>query len=166
MSRLLFLIIALFSLPSCAEEKNHQVRFIYAGFDFYVPSNPTVVGAEGGEENFTFFRFGPKKGSDYLAFTDITNESRDYGCSTQEFYAHLAGVSDISTCSKSEIDSFKKIFVGDSEVGEWASDDLASYYFYNKSKSALLIFSKEKIIKIDTDYLSMPDLKNILRNYL
>jgi hypothetical protein len=166
MSRLLILIIALFSFSCCAEEESNHVKFIYAGFDFYVPSNPTVVGVKGGEDNFTFFRFGSEKGSDYLAFTDITNESIDYGCSAQEFYAHLAGVSDISTCSKSEIDSFKKIFVGDSEVGEWASDKLVSYYFYSRSKSALLIFSKDKIIKIDTDYLSMPDLKNIIRNYL
>jgi len=143
-----------------------EVRFIYSGFDFIVPSGAVVVGTQGGGDNFTFFRFSDKKGKDYLSFTDITSESTDYGCSVKEFYAHLAGVSGASKCSQVEIESFKKIFVGDSEAGEWSGNELIAYYFCGSEKSHMLVFIKDKIIKVDTDHLAKSDLKRIIKRYL
>lgn len=153
-------------LPSFVLASEEDVRFIYSGFDFIVPSGAVVFGAQGGSDNFTFFRFGEQKGKYYLSFTDITSESPGYGCEAKVFYSHLAGVSGASTCSKSEIDSFKKVFVGDSEVGEWLGKELAAYYFYGAEKSHMFIFSKNRIIKIDTDFLSKSDLKHIIKYYL
>lgn len=160
----LFLLISL--LPSLAIGGEREVRFIYSGLEFLVPSGAVVFGAEGGGDNFTFFRFSDQKGKNYLTFTDITYESIDYGCGAKEFFAHLAGVSGPSTCSKSEIESFKKLFVGNSEVGEWSGKELIAYYFYGSDKSHMLVFSNDKIIKIDTDYLAKPDLRKIVDYYL
>jgi len=166
MRKYMFVLIIQFLFSAVALSGENEVRFVYSGFNFYIPKGATVVGAEGGQDNFTFFRFGDDKGKEYLAFTDITNESVDYGCSAQKFYAHLAGVSGPSTCSNQEIDSFKKILVGDSEVGEWIGKHLTSYYFYNDSKSFLYVFGKDKAIKIDSDFLSKSVLKRIIKEYL
>ncbi|MAR89396.1 MAG: hypothetical protein CML06_00735 [Pseudomonadales bacterium] len=159
----LFFLVGLLSSFATAGEKD--IKFIYSGFEFTVPSGARVFGAQGGRDNFTFFRFSDQKGKDYLSFTDITSESPDYGCSVQEFYAHIAGVSETSTCSKPEIESFKKVFVGDSEVGEWTGKDMTAYYFYGADRSHLLVFAKDRIIKIDTDHLTKPKLKKIIGYY-
>ncbi len=158
--------IAVFLLSTLSYAGEQPVRFIYSGFDFYVPAGATVIGSQGGPDNFTFFRYGDKKGKDYLAFTDITDEAIDYGCKTKEFYAHLAGLSGPSTCSKQEIDSFNKVFVQGAEVGSWSGSDLTSYYFYKDDQAFLFVFSKDKVIKIDTDHLSKSGLKSIIKKYI
>jgi hypothetical protein len=166
MSKFAFLFLVLFSFSNIAVSDENDVRFFYSGFDFHIPKGATVIGTEGSQDNFTFFRFGNRKGKEYLAFTDITNESVDYGCSTQQFFSHLAGISGPSTCSSQEIDSFKKIFVSNSDVGEWSGKSLTSYYFFSDSKSFLYVFGENKIIKIESDFISKSDLKNVIKDYL
>ncbi|PIE41026.1 MAG: hypothetical protein CSA49_05510 [Gammaproteobacteria bacterium] len=161
-----FVFLVIFFVSGSVLAGDGNTRFIYSSFEFYVPSGATVVGFHGGSDSFAFFRYGNEKTKHYLAFTDMTNEATDYGCSAKEFYGHLAGLYGPSTCSKQEIESFKKVFVQGAKVGAWLGDEFTSFYFCKDDQAFLFIFAKGKIVKIDTDYLSESALRNIVKKYI
>ncbi|WP_250657053.1 hypothetical protein [Alkalimarinus coralli] len=167
MSRLLFILFGMLIFPMSVLSDNSSVKFIYSGFDFYIPGGASIIGTKGGRENFTFFRYGSNNGKEFLAFSDISKDDTiEYGCDVQEFYAQLAGRSSSNSCSQSEIASFKKYFVGNSDTGEWSNTDFTSYYFSNNEHSFLFVFKDDKVIKIDSDFMDKNELKRIISQYV
>jgi len=167
MIRFFIISLLLLTLSPFSIAETNTTRFIYSSLDFYIPSNPTVVGSKAGYDNFVFFRYGDEKGKRFLAFSNMTNDkSVNYGCSAENFYAKLIDENKDYSCNKTEIESFKKYFASNSETGKWNGDNFTSYYFYNIEKSFLFIFKDNTSIKIDTNFLSLNELKDIVRNYV
>ena len=164
MVRLLIVLLALFSISAHGAP---STRFIYSGIDFNIQSNASVIGSKGGDENFVFFRYGEEQTKKYLAFSDMSNDkSIKYGCKPKEFFSHLAGINVSHKCNKSEVESFQKYIVSDSDKGEWSGEDFNAYYFVGMKQSFLFVFKGKNLIKVDSDFLKKDGLKSLIKAYI
>lgn len=167
MHRLISILFVLLFLPTSALGEGSSVKFIYSDLAFYIPAEASIIGTKGGDENFTFFRYSTNKGKDFLAFSDMSKDnSSHYGCDPQTFFGLLAGEPHPNDCNKSEVESFRQHFVGNSDKGRWNSAEFTVYYFVSAGQSFLFVFKDDKTIKIDSDFLDKKELRDIVKHYL
>ena len=138
-------------------------KLSYSGINVSIPAGQKAIGSAGGEGNFLVFKFSEKAGKKYLAFTDITKDnSIKYGCDTNIFFSVLYKESANNTCNVEELAAYEHVFLKDTDHGIWVTGSIKAYYMVGKTQSFVFLFSKNKIIKIDSDFLSKDQLKNII----
>lgn len=164
MKNILWLIIfTIYSSVVNAQTSNVNVQLVYSGFDFLIPPGQSAVGSNGGEDNFLVFRYGEQKGKRYLAFTDMSNDlSIKYGCEAIDFFSEVFESNGNEKCNRNELVNFKKVFLLGAEIGVWKGGDATAYYTIGDSQSFVFLFGNNRIIKIDTDFLTEGALKSVL----
>ncbi|PCJ36400.1 MAG: hypothetical protein COA99_13200 [Moraxellaceae bacterium] len=165
MKNICLIILILGSSFCFAKTDAIDVHLVYSGFDFLIPSGQDAVGANGGDNNFLVFRYGKEKGTEYLAFTDISNDE-GYGCKSSEFYADLFEIRENSKCNKNELVTFKESLIENSESGSWKGKNTISYYSISEPQSLVFLVYKDKVIKVDTDFLTKKELKKIFEKVI
>lgn len=145
-----------------------KTELLYSNHTFSVPKNTTLVALLGGDDNILVLRYGSEKSKKYIAFSDVkSDESQSFGCEPSVFFAALFTASSGDTCNSDELTAFKDVFVNDHDVGEWAGDKLKVYFSIGNNQSFLFAFDGSgKMIKIDTDFLSKTELKNVVSHAL
>ncbi len=113
-------------------------------------------------------RYGSEKGKRYLAFSDMKGDKTvDFGCDPAKFFGAIFTNASGTDCNQDELGAFKKVFVNGHDVGSWSGDKLTVYFSVSNDKSFLFAFdSSGKSIKIDSDFLSKSELKNVVSGAL
>jgi hypothetical protein len=164
-----FSLLLLLNVFGCQASANPaKTELLYSGHVFSVPQNPTLVASIGGDDNILVLRYGPEKSKKYIAFSDVkSDESQSFGCEASVFFAAIFTASSGDSCNSDELTAFKDVFVNGHDVGEWSGDKLKVYFSIGKDQSFLFAFDATgKMIKIDTDYLSKTELKDVVSNAL
>jgi hypothetical protein len=141
-----------------------KTDLLYSGHVFSVPQNAFVIAAIGGDDNILILRYGPERGKKYLAFSDITGDnSVEFQCEPSAFFEALFTASTGEGCNQDELNAFKRVFIKNHDIGQWVGDKLTVYFSISQQQSFLFVFDDAgKAIKIDTDYLSKTDLKEVV----
>ena len=144
------------------------VELSYSGFDFHVPSGSLAVASSGGQNNFLVLRYGPAKGKQYLAFTDMTHENAMlYGCKPVAYYPAVLGFTEPGGCNRVQIESFRQVFLQSDDKAVWQNnDEVRIFYTESSGMSYVFLLTDRKVIKIDTDFMSVGELQRGVFNYL
>lgn len=164
-----FSLLLLLNVFGCHASVNPtKTELLYSDHVFSVPQNPTLIASLGGDDNILVVRYSALKSKKYIAFSDVKNdESASFGCEASVFFAALFTASPGDSCNLDELNAFKDVFVNGQDVGEWAGDKLKVYFSIGKDQSFLFAFDATgKMVKIDTDYLSKAELKDVVSNAL
>lgn len=168
MKKWFVLLVGLVSIGCTASEPPAKTDLFYSGHFFTVPQNAFVIASTGGDDNMLILRYGPDKGKKYLAFSDIRGDkSVDFGCDPSKFFGALFSNMSGIDCNQDQLSAFKKVFVNGHDVGSWSGDKLTVYFSVSNDQSFLFAFdSSGKSIKIDSDFLSKSELRNIVSSAL
>ncbi len=163
-----FILCLILSTLSVNVFSQPYTDLIYSDLKFTLPGNFTLIGNFGGKDNILIFRYGNKKGRNYIAFTDMTNDkSIDYGCSSNIFYIDLFSKNSSTSCNKDEIKILSTVFVDNNEIATWKTKKYTLNYSSNHTKSFVFISGKNgKLIKIDSDFINKDDFKNMFKHIL
>ena len=145
-----------------------KIEVSYSGYVFLVPQKASVIASIGGSDNILALRYGAEKGKRYLAFSEIKGDGAvDFGCAPSVFFGAVFAASADAGCNPDELSAFKKVFVEKQDAGKWAGDKLTVYFSIGKEQSFLFVFDGAgKAIKIDTDFLSKAELKDVVSRAL
>jgi len=95
------------------------------------------------------------------------DRSLDLGCRPSAFFAAVFADGADAGCNKEGIDAFQKVFVETKETGVWSGEKLTVYYSISDDQSFLFAFDKsDTAFKIDTDFLTKTDLKDLVSGAL
>jgi hypothetical protein len=162
---LCFVMLSMTSLRAAASD---GVELSYSGFDFHVPSGSVAVASNGGQNNFLVLRYGAAKGKQYLAFTDMTRENAMlYGCKPVAYYPAVLGFTEPGNCNQMQIESFRQVFLQSDEKAVWQNnDEVRIFYTESSGMRYVFVLTDRKVIKIDTDFMSIGELQRVVFNYL
>lgn len=165
---LLPLLLFLAAFGGHASVKPEKMDLLYNGHVFSVPQKASVIASIGGSDNILALRYGAEKGKRYLAFSEIKgDEAVDFGCEPAVFFGAVFAASADAGCNPDELNAFKKVFVEKQDAGKWVGDKLTVYFSIGKELSFLFVFDGAgKAIKIDTDFLSKAELKDVVSGAL
>lgn len=158
----LFLLFAVLGCDASVDPV--KTDLLYNGHAFSVPQNPFVIASIGGDDNILILRYGPERSVKYLAFSDIKGDkSVDFRCEPSVFFEVLFTASSREDCNQDELNAFKNVFIKNHDVGQWGGSKLTVYFSIGKEQSFLFAFDDAgKSIKIDTDFLSKAELKEVV----
>jgi hypothetical protein len=168
-NRVLWVTLLSFLSFGCSVPAPHsKAQLSYVGHLFAIPANASVILSTGGEENILILRYGAAKGERYLGFSDMAaDRSLDLGCRPSAFFAAVFADGVDTGCNKEGIDAFQKVFVDAKDTGVWSGEKLTVYYSISDDHSFLFAFDKsDKAFKIDTDFLTKNDLKDLVSGAL
>jgi hypothetical protein len=162
--KIFLILIAAWAASSAIAAPAANIELYYAGHVFRVPANPAVIAATGGDDNILLLRYSSDKSKKYLAFSNMKSETNlDFGCATAQFFEALFTSRLDTSCHQEVLNSFKKTFIDGRDVGKWSSEKLTLYFSIHNEKSFLFAFDATgKSIKIDSDFLSKTELKNLV----
>jgi len=158
----------LLSLSCTASDQPQRTALIYDGYTFSIPDNPLLIASNAGDENLLILKYSAEKGKQYLSFSNINEDkSLNINCDAKIFFDYVFSEHAGNECNKDEIDSFKKIFITQQDTGTWRGKKMTIHYSISSEQSFMFAFGVDgKAIKIDTDFLSKSDLKNIIKDAL
>ena len=169
MNRVLWVTLLSFLSFGCSVPATQsKAQLSYGGHLFAIPANASVILNAGGDENILILRYGAAKGKRYLGFSDMAaDRSLDLGCRPSTFFAAVFADGTAAGCNKEGIDAFQKVFVETKETGVWSGEKLTVYYSISDDHSFLFAFDKSgKAFKIDTDFLTKNELKDLVSGAL
>ncbi|BCE01364.1 hypothetical protein [Marinicellulosiphila megalodicopiae] len=174
MKKLLYVLIFALILISaiCAnlflnQNSESRVDVHYLGMNFSVPSNHMLIGLIQGGNDLLVLKYGDELSKQYIGFTNESKPSGiDYQCELQEFYHDVFTEAVNSNCNAEEMGAFKKVFLSNNEFGQWKNNDFISYYISGDKGVFLFVILKEKVIRINSDYLALQELKEIVLQHL
>lgn len=164
MLRLVTLLFVFFlSLSACAQPR---IKLVYSDLTFSLPGSISAMGDAGGGQNILIVRYGDVKGQNFIAFSDMTNDSSlDYGCPAAVFFRGVFSDSVDKACNKESLDIMRQVFVEGKDVASWSTKDYEIKYSKDHNKIfAFIIGGNGKLVKIDSDFISKDSLKRILGN--
>lgn len=161
------IISLIFFAYSSVAFSGDSFKFIYAGFDFILPENQSVIGSMGGGDNIIIFRYGDVVGEKYISFTNMTNdENINYGCDAKEFFNDSFSFKKETSCNNDQLTAFQSVFLLNRDYGVWGKEKNV-YFSFDLSESIVFVLGKDgSVVKIDSDFLSKEELKDILSNYV
>ncbi|HFB63994.1 MAG TPA: hypothetical protein ENJ60_00500 [Aeromonadales bacterium] len=162
---ILYLVLSTISINVFSQP---YTELIYSELKFNLPGNFTLVGDLGGKDNILIFRYGDKKGKNYIAFTDMTNDkSIDYRCSPSIFYMDLFSKNNNTRCNKEKINILNTVFIDNNEIITWKTEKYTLNYSSDHNKAFVFISGKDgKLIKIDSDFISRKEFKSMFEHIL
>lgn len=155
-------VLALLLFSSTTLSANN-IKLIYATLEFSIPSGFSTLADLHNDENFLVFKYGTNKSADYLAFTNMTNDSSlEYGCLPYTFYNDLFSNANESQCNAESLTILRDVFINNATVDIWHYKHAQLNYSQKDGKSFVFLTTHNgKLIKIDSDFIIKQDLKNI-----
>ncbi|GGX52735.1 hypothetical protein [Saccharospirillum salsuginis] len=148
----------------------------YAGYDFSIPANPSVVVSSGDNDrvDILMFKYDHPERSGYITLMNMSSdptleELQDVrGCDFATFIEDLITRNDDTTCNREPLEAFYKD-LGESDFGSWDGKDNSKWlYMFDMDKSLIYLISPgEKIVQIATDMLNTErELKAVINQYV
>lgn len=155
--------VFILSLPACAQPR---IKLVYSDLNFNLPSSISAMGDAGGEQNILIIRYGDVRGKNFIAFSDMTNDSSvDYGCPASDFFHGVFSDRASPTCNKDNMSLMRQVFVEGKQVESWSVNGYEIAYSKGDKKTfAFVIRDNGKLVKIDSDFISKDSLKEMLEN--
>ena len=161
----LFLLAITFSTFAFAESGHFKMS--YHGYNFYLPEAPKASGFLGSENDTVVLKYGEDPGEGLVGFS-IESEMATGGCDPEEFFKEVLGKTE-KGCDRLAVESFQHVFVENRDVGVWSGEDHNFYYFVGDPKTTVFFATRDsdnKILKVDTNFLTKKTLKRLFKEYL
>lgn len=160
-----FFLVAL-SWPVFASDST--MRVVYQDFDFYVPDNPETVGYLDSETHLMVLKYDSQPGKKYIGFS-FEQDMDTGGCEAAKFFtAVLTGME--PGCNRASVEAFRHVFLDNRESGVWKGEKYGFYYFFGEKLSTVFVIPRlgeaNEVLKMDTDFLSLPDMRRLVKAYL
>lgn len=139
----------------------------YHGYNFYLPEAPKAFGFLGSENDTIVLKYGDDPGEGLVGFS-VESEMATGGCEPEEFFKEVLGKAG-NDCDRLAVESFQHIFVEDRDVGVWSGEGHNFYYFVGDPKTTVFFAARDsdnKILKVDTNFLTKKTLKKLFNEYL
>lgn len=174
LSRLLLIVSWMMFIGTCQADDSMLVT--YAGCDFSIPSNPSVVATSGENDhvNILMFKYDDPEKSGYITLMNMSSdpmleEMLDVrGCDFATFIEDLITRNEDTTCNREPLEAFYED-LENSDFGSWDGKDERKWlYMVDMEKSFIyLIAPDEKVIQVTTNLLSgEKELKTIIDHHL
>ena len=148
-------IFAIMSIiPLSLSANGNDLRIVYGELDFYIPSNPSVIGYLGTDKSIIGF--------------SLDKEVNTGGCGPRVFFKSVLN-KDASECDAEAVESFRYVFMKHRDSGAWSSGNKEIFYFIGSDKSTVFLVeegSDNKIYKIESNFLSEKGIKKIFASHL
>lgn len=140
-----------------------SVELLYSKMRFSLPSGFTLVGDMGGEDNVLIFRYGDALGKDFIAFTDMTDDtSVEYGCTVSSFFDTMFSSEKNPECDKELLGAMKEVFINGKTSEAWVVGDKTVYFSSGDGKTfAFIRHGSEKLVKVDSDFLDKEGVRGL-----
>lgn len=161
----LFLLAITFSTFTFAESDHFKMS--YHGYNFYLPEAPKTFGFLGSENDTIVLKYGDDPGEGLVGFS-VESEMATGGCDPEEFFKEVLGKAE-NDCDRLAVESFQHIFFEDRDVGVWSGEGHNFYYFVGDPKTTVFFATRDsnnKILKVDTNFLTKKTLKKLFNEYL
>lgn len=161
----LFLLAIVVSVFAFAESKNF--KFNYHGYNLYLPEVPKSAGFLGSESDTIVLKYSDDPGEGLVGFS-VESGMATGGCDANAFFKEVLGENK-EECDRLAVESFQRIFVDGRESGVWLGEDHNFYYFIGDTKTTIFFptsDSDNKIIKVDTNFLTKKTMKKVFNEYL
>jgi hypothetical protein len=161
----LFLLVLVVSVFAFAE--NDNFKFVYHGYNFYFPEAPKSAGFLGSENDTIVLKYGDDSGEGLVGFS-VESEMATGGCDPEAFFKEVLKEAK-EGCDGLAVQSFQHVFVDDREAGVWSGEDHDFYYFIGDNKTTVFFATSDsdnKILKVDTNFLTKKTMKQVFNEYL
>ncbi len=162
----IFILVFMSLLPLSLSASDSNLRIVYGENDFYIPSNPSVVGYLGTDSEILIAKYSDEPGKDIVGFS-VDKEVNTGGCSPGVFFKSVLSKNE-PECDKKAIESFRYVFMKNRDSGIWSSGDKEFFYFIGSDKSTVFLTEKgtdKKTYKIESNFLSKEGVKDIFASY-
>lgn len=161
----LFLLTIIFSTFVFAE--SDYFKMSYHGYNFYLPETPKSSGFLGSENDTIVLKYGDVSGEGLVGFS-VESEMGTGGCDPDAFFKEVLGKAE-KGCDRLAVESFQHVFVDDRDAGVWSGEGHKFYYFIGDPKATVFFATNDsdnKIIKVDTNFLTKKTLEKVFNEYL
>jgi len=167
MKTIVFFLVIIFSGVALAEDQNDYFKFVYHGFDFYIPEAPKSAGFLGSPNKTIIVKYGDAPGEKLVGFS-VENEMETGECEPEFFFREVLGEVEAG-CGELAVESFRRVFVDDRETGVWSGERYDFYYFFGNKRSTIFFASEvpdKAILKVDSNFLTKNQIKRAFKAYL
>ena len=134
----------------------------FAGLAFTLPAQPMVIATANQRADFLVVKYSTEPGRDYVAFSQ---EARiDNSCPSEAFFQAVLKPAQNTTCDHQAVAIFTQQFAHKYPAQHWFSAEHNAYYFQtdDQRKFVFIPLSADKLLKIDSDFLSEQQLRSLL----
>jgi|GEM_PF-6945883 len=162
-------LLLLVSPIGLASGPDAAIELIFAGIHFKIPAQQEVIALGRGKQRFLIFKYGKRKGKEYLSFTDRSDDIHGlYGCEASKFYARVFGTRETGECKARDVAIYRAPMLSEKKKnGVWRGTNMTAYFSIGGRQSCIFVFQgSDKFIQIDSDFLDKEALKGILVEYV
>tara|TARA_Y100001001_G_scaffold151448_1_gene163039 strand:- start:62 stop:562 length:501 start_codon:yes stop_codon:yes gene_type:complete len=163
----LFVFMIMSIIPLSLWASGNDLRVVYGELDFYIPSNPSVIGYLGTDSEILIAKYSDEPGKSIIGFS-LDKEVNTGGCGPRVFFKSVLG-KDASECDEEAVESFRYVFMKNRDSGTWRSGNKEIFYFIGSDKSTVFLLeegSGNKTYKIESNFLSKKEIKKIFASHL
>lgn len=145
-------------------KNNEPLAVIYNGITFNAPTAPLIVAQSNSADKMLILKYSKEKGKKYLSFSDFTIETTN-GCHPQQLLSDAFTSPEKHTCSDTDVESFKKVFINGSHTK--TSEKNGTKTYYSKMKEQVFIFivpGNSNPIKVESDFINNDDVNLLIAN--
>ena len=141
---------------------NPAPTVLFAGLSFSLPTQPKLIAMPSGRGDFLVFKYSNQTGRDYLAFS--LEAAIDTSCSSEEFFQTVVNPAANTLCDPHAIMVFTQQFADQYPVELWPSAKHSAYYFQTNDQRQFVFIplAADKLLKIDSDFFSKQQMRNLV----
>jgi len=158
----LLLTLSCLALPACGQT-DQQITAAYAGLKFQVPASPVIIASLGAENGILLIKYSDTVGKKYITF-NTENSLETGGCEWSDFFEATLSEEEAHGCDQASLESFKSVFVQDTDSGVWKVGNRAYYYFLSDQDTSFVFFETDNgnLIKLESDFLDSGGFRRTL----
>lgn len=163
------LAVALLTLALCTDcqaRPSNRVEPVvhFAGLAFTLPAQPMIMATANKRADFLVVEYSAEPGRDYVAFSQ---EARiDNSCSSEAFFQAVLKPAQNTACDRQAVAIFSQQFAHQYPAQRGSGAERDAYYFQtdDQRKFVFIPLSADKLLKIDSDFLSEQQLRGLVGN--
>lgn len=135
---------------------------LFAGLAFTLPAQPMMMATANKRADFLVVKYNAEPGRDYVAFSQ--EAQIDNSCSSEAFFQAVLKPAQNTACDRQAVAIFTQQFAHQYPAQHWSSAERNAYYFQtdDQRKFVFIPLSADKLLKIDSDFLSEQQLRGLL----
>lgn len=143
---------------------NSEPTVLFAGLSFSLPAQPKVIAMPNGRGSFLLFKYSYQPSRDYVAFN--LEAAIDESCSSEEFFQAAVNPDKNTLCNSHAVTAFTQQFADQYPAELWPSAKHSAYYFQTNDQRQFVFIplAADKLLKIDSDFLSKQQLRGLVGN--
>lgn len=134
----------------------------FAGLAFTLPAQPMMIATANQRADFLVVKYSTEPGRDYVAFSQETRI--DNSCPSEAFFQAVLKPAQNTACDRQAVSIFTEQFAHQYPAQHWSGAERDAYYFQtdDQRKFVFIPLSADKLLKIDSDFLSQQQLRSLL----